>query len=337
MILDLFAGCGGWDEGLRTTGVADTVIGLELDRDACRTAATAGHLRVQADVATYPTAPFVGKVDGLIASPPCQSFSAAGNRKGVSDPRGELVWEPLRWTRELTPRWVACEQVPDVLPIWHVIAAAIRELGYSTWAGVLNSADYGVPQTRERAILIARADGVTARPPEPTHAQDASDGLFGIRQPWVSMATALGIDGEQITYRRTRGAGMKARHGDRPDRPAGQPAPTITGKCRSDVWVYRNGNQAHSARRALDKPAPTVHFGSRSNKVEWMPADEARDPSASGVRVTVVEAAVLQSFGSDYPWTGSTSQRFQQVGNAIPPLLAAAVVRPLLERLEGAA
>jgi DNA (cytosine-5)-methyltransferase 1 len=111
------------------------------------------------------------------------------------------------------------------------------------------------------------------------------------------------------------------------------PAPTITGghSWGERRWVYRNGNQANAAVRDVVDPAPTVHFGARSNKVEWMPDREtARDPRASGVRVLPEEAAALQSFPRDYPWRGTKTSVYQQIGNAVPPLLAEAVLRAAL-------
>ncbi|PSJ23919.1 hypothetical protein B7P34_36190, partial [Streptosporangium nondiastaticum] len=74
LVVDLFAGPGGWEQGARIAGFTGPIVGIEWDRDACRTAAAAGHWRVQADVSLYPTAPFVGKTDGLIASPVCPTF-----------------------------------------------------------------------------------------------------------------------------------------------------------------------------------------------------------------------------------------------------------------------
>lgn len=324
MIVDLFAGPGGWDEGARIAGYTGPIVGIERDREACRTAAAAGHWRVQADVATYPTAPFAGKIDGLLASPPCQSFSQAGKRGGLADPRGQLVWQPLRWATELRPRFVALEQVEDVLPIWQIVAARLRELGYSTWTGKLLAADYGVPQTRTRAVLAARLDGV-AVPPAPTHAADDGMDLFGSQlPPWINMAEALGWS-DEVAYRRSRGAGLAERHGDRPDTPASRPAPTITGKSRSDVWV-------------LTRPATTVCGDPRIGRPGHKAWDKGEGQFQNGsVPVTVEEAAVLQSFRADYPWQGSKSSRHQQVGNAVPPLLAAAVLRPLLASAAGVA
>jgi DNA (cytosine-5)-methyltransferase 1 len=312
VLLDLFAGPGGWDEGARLAGYTGPIVGLEWNRDACRTAVAAGHWRIQADVATYPTAPFVGKVDGLIASPPCQSFSQAGNRGGLDDERGQLVWQPLRWARALMPRWVAFEQVPDVFPIWQIIAAALRELGYTAWTGVLNAADFGVAQTRTRAFLVARSDGVPARLPTPTHSSDGGADLFGDGlQPWVSIADALGWEEHQ------------------------RPARTVCGD-RSPRWAYGQSNSygtgwtlmsagktGEGRPRAADR-APAATLTGKATAA-WVNGDQAR-------QVTYAEAAILQSFRRDYPWHGNVTSRFGQVGNAVPPLLAAAILRPLLPK-----
>ena len=205
---DLFAGPGGWDVGLRLLGV-HTVQGFEWDKAACDTATAAGFRRVQADLSKLDPRKFDST--GLIASPPCTKFSAAGSGVGtrVMDYLSEgirailaggdalaiieavraailptcleereaanamrrkpwpadkvaakaaedafttaLVLEPARWIMGMDSlRWVALEQVPQVLPLWDVYAECLRELGWSVWTGVLNAADYGVPQTRRR-------------------------------------------------------------------------------------------------------------------------------------------------------------------------------------------
>lgn len=214
--VDLFAGPGGWSEAMRQLGLRE--VGIEWDAAACATRRAAGHLTIRADVSKYPTAPFVGKVQGVIASPPCPTFSDAGKGEGRdelphlhvaaehiahygwidpwklhtwSDVRTPLVLEPLRWVADLSPEWVVCEQVPAVAPLWEQYAAIWQEDGYSVWAGVLNAADFGVPQTRKRAFVIASRTTV-AHPPEPTHCQGGALSMFGEVLPWVSMADALG-------------------------------------------------------------------------------------------------------------------------------------------------
>lgn len=193
MIVDLFAGPGGWSEGLRNLSpdAHATEIGLEWDTWACATRKAAGHRTIQTDISRYPTEPFAGKTAGLIASPPCQDFSVAGKQKRMAGERSELMWELPRWVDALKPRWVVCEQVPLAREWFEQFAATFNRWGYSTWCGVLNAADYGVPQTRKRIYLIATQDR-TATPPPATHAEHPEPVLFGPQlEPWVTMAEAL--------------------------------------------------------------------------------------------------------------------------------------------------
>ena len=126
MIVDLFAGPGGWDVGLGMVGRHD-VIGIEWDTAACLTARANGHHRIQADVAGIDPQRF-NRAEGLIASPPCQAWSMAGARKGEldretchhladrmatgddstgwttwEDERSPLVCQPVRWVRDMRP------------------------------------------------------------------------------------------------------------------------------------------------------------------------------------------------------------------------------------------
>lgn len=200
-----------------------------------------------------------------------------------------LVLEPLRWALALRPRWIALEQVPPVLPLWEAMADALARLGYTAAAGVLNAADYGVPQTRRRAILVARAGDDPVSLPAPTHAKEPTGHLL---LPWVSMAEALGWVGANTDSPARTVCGDRSprwahpdRGGDRrgrvvvpevdpcpcgPDAVAGQPSAAHLDGCRwhVDRWEARDMRGAgiterHGTRpgRALTDPAPTVRAG----------------------------------------------------------------------------
>ena len=284
-VIDIFAGPGGWSQACRALGLRE--VGIELDPWACATRAAAGHLTVRADVAAFPVRQFARRGErparrGADLPPPCGTFSAAGKGEGVgdlpllhqalddlaagrdtrgelatacSDPRTPLVVEPLRYALAIRPEWVALEQVPAVLPLWEHIARILRAEGYSAWTGILNAANYGVPQTRQRAILIASRVRAVA-PPEPTHAKEAEiETLFGPgRRRWVSMAEALGwLPAGVVNTREER----KTPGGN--EFSADRPSWALTEKARS--WTVRtlSGNgDAHDYERGLDEPSPSL-------------------------------------------------------------------------------
>lgn len=310
MILDLFAGPGGWDEGAKRLGLRP--VGLEWDKDASATRAAAGHLTIRCDVSQYPTEPFVGKVRGLIASPPCQTFSKAGKGAGRDcmaelldgvrhvaagaeprevcpddlDARSMLALEPMRWMRDLRPEWLACEQVPDVLPLWRETARVLRTMGYSAWAGVLNAADWGIPQSRKRAILLASSVRVAA-PPQPTHGERAGEAdLFGDGlAPWITMADGLGW------------------HDPAPD----------------DL-----------TRWAWSRPATTVVRSFRPEVIAApgyrLAGDGPRQNTPGSITVTPEQMCRLQDIRTDYPFRGSATKRRSLIGAILPPTWATAIL-----------
>ncbi len=380
IIRDDYAGCGGWSEALKALGHRD--VGIEWMPEACATRAAAGHLTIRADLSTYEN---WTPLQGYIASPPCQTFSNAGNGDGIEvmgdlldavtagewdapfDSRTRHVLLTARNCDRLDTEWIALEQVPSVLPVWERIAHRLRARGYSVWTGVLCAADFGVPQTRRRAVLMAsRVKSV--HPPAPTHAENPVDGLFGTLLPWVSMADALGWP-ESAELIHPRGAAMTERHGPREPMKATAPAGTVTSKAR--CWELVGGAAANATRRPMDQPAPTLlgNIG-KNNGWVWEPSehwalsspattiggspsisprchhehgeqgrgarttDQIRsgeaEPMSRPVRLSIQEALILQSFRPDLPLQGSRTKQFLQVGNANPPLLAQRILEVLL-------
>ena len=377
---DLFAGAGGWDLAARELGIQ--AMGVENMKEACATREAAGLATKHADVWTYRPD---GLAEGLIASPPCQTFSHAGKGAGrkalgdvlagirggfhrdidalhffaqtVGDPRTGLVLTPLHFAVTGGYRWLAWEQVPTVLPVWEACADVLSGLGWSTWTGYLHSEQYGVPQTRKRAFLLASLDQEVA-PPAPTHSRYYSRTPMKLDEgvaKWVSMAEALGHVADGMARNSGPGAARRPRSIEEPSYtiraqgsgslPSGvewvlvpangrvrtdgggawprcghQPAPTVTGEVGGQ-WVWRDDlpDWCHN------RPSTTI-VGSFKPEIVAAPGYRttvSRQNAPDSVRVTVQEAGVLQSFPADYPWQGAKGKQFLQAGNAIPPLMAA--------------
>lgn len=353
--VDLFAGPGGWDRAAESLGLRP--IGIEKDEWACSTRAAAGLLTIRADVTQLEPRSFA-PVEGLIASPPCPDFSVAGRRAGIEGETGRLMFEVPRWAVALRPKWIACEQVPPALPWWESFARDLRHIGYKTWTGILCAADYGTPQTRTRAFLLARLDRQPL-PPGPSHAKHPQPDLFGnVPERWVSMADVLGWDSDVIVEGVQFGERRKRRGTEpfftvqaAPGRSAGRwrvmldrrqtgapvvdvsenPCPTITatmfGKGVAKVWAEVTVNGRSGRRRARSsEPSPTVTSRAQWD-AGWTEEGEGLTSfSQKAIRVTLPELGLLQDFPRDYPWQGNKSQQSQQVGNCVPIRLAKAVL-----------
>jgi DNA (cytosine-5)-methyltransferase 1 len=354
--LDLFAGTG-WGLACQRLGIPE--YGVELMPEAVATRDAAGMHTTYRDVwdgLADPT--LIPEHDLLIASPPCQTFSMAGKgagraalddvlhlistgawaQKGTAlrdaasaaglDDRTALVLSPLAYVAHSMPTHVVLEQVPTVLPVWEAVAEQLRELGYSVATGVLNAEQYGVPQTRRRAILIARRDGAEAVMPTPTHsryyAREPERRDPGVL-PWVSMATALGWGMTERPSPTITGGGTEtggaepiaklARYTSRPDWVYRRPSPTVVATRRSSSGMLIG--------RQLDDGSRT-DVGGHSGTVGL------RKGMLPGVRVTAAEAALLQSYPGDFPFQGAKGKQFLQIGNAVPPLLGQAIITAAL-------
>ena len=369
-VLDLFAGAGGASWGFHE--VTDHVLGLELNTDAVATQEYAGMECYQTDIAATNAAAFQ-KLHGsahlhLHASPPCTTFSAAGKGHGRNsvevlgaaaydilthgftdvdldgiDATTRLVLEPARWIEAIRPDSISFEQVRAVLPVWEAYALGLEGIGYHVWTGLLHAEQYGVPQTRTRAWLMASREREVG-PPAPTHSR------YHVRnpqhldedvRPWVSMAEALFCGNADLVgfpRRADSDASIELDGVDyraRDFRSGYQPAFALTEKARSWTHYAPAGvsQKSHPAKpRRLDEaPAPTVT--SQANHYLFNPEVDTFGENldrGSARKITIAEASVLQGFPADYPWQGSKTSQFKQCGNAVPPPMAKAVLGSLL-------
>ncbi|MFF4699848.1 DNA cytosine methyltransferase [Streptomyces chattanoogensis] len=258
--------------------------------------------------------------------------------KTLTDPRTALVLEPLRYAiqatrspnREHRPYDViVLEQVPAVAPLWEHYAKVLEETGlpdktrYKVVVDILDTETYGVPQTRSRAVLIARREGLGEPPlPAPTHrsyeakewnrrngTSEPDQAADQVHQPTLDEGTTTSkSDADLRPWRSMRDALAKP-VGSHP----GRPTPFLV---RSNYGS--SGNPGRRGVRTDQQPAATV-TGRISRFVVFEHLDE--NIVYEGPRFSMNEAGMLQSFPPDYPWSGTAQA--QQVGNAVPPLFGA--------------
>lgn len=455
LVVELFAGPGGMSEGMKYAGLNPRqILGIEWDASACMTAVRAGHPRLHADLTLLDPHAF-GKVWGLHGSPSCQGFSMAGKgesrgdtdlllqaitamgraperadeilakfREMAKSPLSSLSLEPLRYILALRPEWFTLEQVRAVLPLWEAYAEVLRPLGYNVWTGVVHSEQYGVPQTRSRAVAMGSLSVDVSGGLVPTHSRfhthkakrgQLDEGVL----PYVTMAQALAWgDATRVVSNYGTGGDPAARgerYGNEPaaavtskigrnkvehaptgarvlnsdatpqQRTGDEPAFTVTGSGRHSGFEFTHMGDVRNANgcvRTVDEPSPTLTSSMDNGNFQWVadpdamraqleahpdrvnnqsrgdfdlawPAEQPSPvvagrglvgmPGANGnrfngskksrndgIRVTVAEAGILQSFPADYPWTGTLTKRFEQAGNAVPPLLGQAMVETVL-------
>lgn len=231
----LFAGAGGSSVGLHDAGFAP--IGYESWKPAADTHRANGMVCHDHDLSDPTGDERIPATPLLWASPPCQPFSQAGTLDGEDDERDGFPWT-LRIIDAKRPQVVIIENVVGLTYGWHGdhlsdILCRLRDLGYDWDWRVLNSADYGVPQTRERCYIIARCDGDPITWPTPTHT--AGDSLF--LESWVSGVKPYPRNRTVVLDRRQTGAP--------PIDLTRSPAPTVTASCvAKTVWtLHVNGDR----------------------------------------------------------------------------------------------
>ncbi len=226
-VAELFCGCGGFSHGFWQTGRFEPVLGNDVKKFALETFRLNHTYRthepavIQQDIRTVPDSEIIKllqtkgieNLDVLLGGPPCQGFSQmrraegrqgsklvrfGGYNKLDQDPRNDLVLRFLEVAAALNPKVIVIENVPQFLSHYHdgkrggiaqQVEEVLGELGYDVVCDILNAADYGVPQLRQRAVIIAsRLGRITL--PMPSHGEPELV-AGGRAQPWVTVEDAL--------------------------------------------------------------------------------------------------------------------------------------------------
>lgn len=225
-----------------------------------------------------------------------EQLQAISEEKGFDD-KTALVLSPLAYVYRDRPKLIALEQVNSVLPVWEAYEEVLQELGYATWTGIINSEQYGVPQARRRAYLLAVRDheGEITAPPA-THSQYYPRNPTRLDEDvekWISMAEGLGRSKKDTEAL--------------PEWAKTRPSTTIVGSFKPEIVA-----------------AP----GWRK------PGDGPRQNTPNSIEITHEEAARLQSYPDGFKWKGAKGKQWLQVGNAVPPKVAEAVLRHLLSYVD---
>lgn len=292
------------------------------------------------------------QLDLLAGGPPCQSFSVYGNRKGIHDGRGRMLFEYLRMVDELRPKVFIMENVRGLhsMPLipskllsevkgaksWmtekgSLLLELIRQferIGYRVDGFLVNSVNYGAPQIRERLILIGNRYGLTASFPALSHSNRPEDGLA----PFKTLRDAIGnsfCDPDpslmNFSLRKLKYLEMIPAGGNWRSLPI-----DVQKESMGKSWYLKGGRSATWRKLSWDFPSPTVVTMPNHASTSMCHPDELR-------ALTVGECAAIQEFPAEWRFSGQTSDKYKQIGNAVPLKLGEVsgnCVQALLEKID---
>jgi DNA (cytosine-5)-methyltransferase 1 len=298
-VVSLFSGAGGLDLGFKMAG-HDIIWANDLYGDAVDTYRTnLGNHIVCKDIFSV-DASDVPDCDIIIGGFPCQGFSVANTKRNINDERNQLYKQLMRIIAAKKPKFFVAENVKGIFSlakgeVLKMILEDFESMGYKVKAKILNAADYGVPQIRQRVFIIGVRNDLNYEfdYPLPMYNTDGSDGF----NRWIGVGEAL--------------ASLP-----NPDEPN-----NIPNHVYSKYKLRFNGYLGHRMIDSL-KPAPTVTArGDDKGGVVVL-----HHPN-NNRRMSCRELATVQSFPIDYAFSGTQSSVYRQIGNAVPPLLAFAVAK----------
>lgn len=334
-IVDLFSGAGGFQIGFEREGF-ETVLSTDFDEDCekvhKRNRPNVPFLRMDVhDLTSDILDKYIDpetNIDVLIGGPPCQGFSTIGKRissdpekRNAFDPRNTLFREYIRILNHLKPKFFVMENVQGLLTrdkgrIFEEVKATFKKTGYEFNHVILNAADYGVPQIRNRVFFYGNRVGVKMNPPIPLC--DGSEA-----KPYKTVGEAIGDladipDNPEINH-------VALKHGEKNIRrysliPEGGRLP----EDQLPPELYRKNFGNTFKRLHRDKPSLTMVPGHNAFPIHpWLNRS-----------LTVREAARIQTFPDEYIFMGPRQKQCMQVGNAVPPVMAQCWAKYLKEELD---
>lgn len=294
-MLDLFAGCGGLSLGFESVGFRS--LGFEQDRKCCDT--YNANLNGSCVVKTITSRTNFPEADVVIGGPPCQPFSVFGNQNGASDKRNGIP-AFISAIRKTSPKIWMFENVRGMLykskDYFESSLKMLKGLGYDVEYRMLNAADYGVPQNRLRVVVVGHHGGFEF--PE----------------------------GEKTTVPAGAAVGDTAHTFDSDSK-------ILTPSMDRYIAIYEKKSQLVNPRDMnLGKPARTITCRNLAGATSDM--QRIVLPDGRRRRLTVSEGARLQSFPDWFAFAGTETDRFNQIGNAVPPLFARAIAKQIKKYLD---
>ena len=354
-VISLFSGAMGLDIGLAKAGL-NIVIGQDSDPSCVATMRANGHKVLDGDIREIDPADLLaqtGMAKGepflICGGPPCQPFSTAGKRQGINDPRGSLFLDFIRMIEYICPRFFIMENVKGIVsaPLKHVpiverdkndpdqrlgtvldvVLSEFHKLGYKTVYGVLDAVNYGVPQFRERFVMIGSRDNEDIFLPIPTHFQIHQDPAYRwqtleqtIKDLEYDCGECAAFSQDRLTYLQRVPEGGNWR--DLPEEIQKEAMGGAYGSGGGKVGFYR--------RLSYKQPSPTL-VTTPVQKATMMCHPTQDRP------LSIREYARIQQFPDDWVFTGTSAAKYRQIGNAVPIGLALALGKAVLSTADNSA
>lgn len=346
--ISLFSGAMGLDIGLEKAGLNVTV-GQDFDLSCVATMRKNGHNVIEGDIRGIqpqqlldftrlsPGEPFL-----ICGGPPCQPFSTAGKRLGINDPRGSLFMDFIRMIDYIRPRFFIMENVKGIMSaplkqtplserdkedpeqkwgiVLDIILSEFRKLGYKTVYGILDAVNYGVPQFRERFVLIGSRDNEDIFLPIPTHFQMHQDGSYRWQTLNDSIKDLEYECGEYTPFSSDRLEFLKLvpEGGNWRSLP-----PELIKQAMGGAYESGGGKVGFYRRLSFNQPSPTL-VTSPVQKATMMCHPTQNRP------LSIQEYARIQQFPDEWRFMGTIAAKYRQIGNAVPVGLAVALGKAII-------